>query len=239
MLDTVTHTSPTVEAYLETIYNMRAEGKTVIAARLAERLHVTPPSVSGTLRRMVRDGLVRREGRELVLTPRGQRAAEQIIRRHRLIERLLTDILGLGWAEAHQEASRLEHAISPRLEERIAIVLDHPSTCPHGNPIPGAPVEPKAPDATLDTVPEGREIGIARITEEGERDPRLLAMFERIGLRPGVRFRVAEVAPYAGTMTLHGPSGAVVIGLSAAATVWVHVDAPASPSPRGCAPAPC
>lgn len=225
MLDSITHPSPTVEAYLETIYNMRAEGKTVIAARLAERLHVTPPSVSGTLRRMVRDGLVRHEGRELALTVPGQQAAEQIIRRHRLIERLLTDMLGLGWAEAHQEASRLEHAISPRLEARIADVLGHPRTCPHGNPIPGAPAEPEAPHATLDAVAEGSEVRIARITEEGERDARLLDLFERIGIRPGARFCVVEVAPYAGTLTLHGPGGAVVMGLGAAATVWVHLDA--------------
>lgn len=219
-----THPSAAVEAYLETIYNMRAEGKTVIAARLAERLHVTPPSVSGTLRRMVRDGLVRYEGRELALTPLGQRTAEQIIRRHRLVECLLTEMLGLGWAEAHQEATRLEHAVSPRLEERIATVLGHPRTCPHGNPIPGAPAEPDIPHATLDAVPEGVTVSICRITEEGERDPRLLDLFERIGIRPGARFRVSELAPYAGTMVLEGTQGAVTIGLSAAATVWVHVD---------------
>jgi DtxR family Mn-dependent transcriptional regulator len=223
-----THPSPAVETYLETIYNMRAEGKTVIAARLAKRLHVTPPSVSGTLRRMLRDGLVRYEGRELVLTPLGQRTAEQIIRRHRLVECLLTNVLGLGWAEAHQEASRLEHAISPRLEERIATVLGHPRTCPHGNPIPGAEAEPDMPHTTLDTVPEGVMASICRITEEGERDPRLLDLFERVGIRPGARFRVTEVAPYAGTVVLEGANGPVTIGLSAAATVWVHLDGSAA-----------
>lgn len=216
------HLSPTVEAYLESIYNMQAEGKTVIAARLAERLHVTPPSVSGTLQRIVRDGLTLQEGRALVLTPLGRSMAERIIRRHRLVERLLTDALGLGWAEAHQEASRLEHAVSPRLEERIAAVLGHPRTCPHGNPIPGMPAEPDVAHATLQAVSEGAAVTICRITEEGERDPRLLDLFERVGIRPGARFRVSEVAPYAGTVTLDGGQGPITIGLNAAATVWVH-----------------
>ncbi len=130
--------SPTVEDYLQAIYSLEGEGETVISARLARRMRVTPPTAWATVQRMVRDGRVELDAKKVVrLTEAGRAAAEDIVRRHRLSERFLTDILGLGWAEAHEEAHRFEHAMSSRLEERILALLGNPTHCPHGSPIPG------------------------------------------------------------------------------------------------------
>ena len=128
----------TTEDYLLAIYGMRAEAESVINARLAERLHVAAPTVSATLDRMIRDGHVWIDGRRQVfLTLGGERVAERLARRHRLIEHWLIRTLGMGWAEVHEEADRLEHSVSEELTERISASLGHPATCPHGLPIPG------------------------------------------------------------------------------------------------------
>src|SRR5438552_1040335 len=117
---------------------MHAEGETVRSARLADWLGVSRPTVTVALRRMVRDGMVRLNGRkEIELTPRGEREAAAIVRRHRVMERWLTDVLGLDWVAADEEAARLEHAVSEVVEERLWEALGRPQACPHGNPIPG------------------------------------------------------------------------------------------------------
>src|SRR5688572_8876296 len=129
--------SQTVEDYLQLIYTMHREGDDVIAARLKERKGVSAPTAWATLKRMERDGLITLgEGHQIELSTSGQEKAQSIIRRHMLAERLLTDILKLDWAEVHDEAHRIEHAISPLIERQILKLLDNPSTCPHGNPIP-------------------------------------------------------------------------------------------------------
>jgi DtxR family Mn-dependent transcriptional regulator len=218
------HPSGAIEDYLDAIYNMKDEGKVVIAARLAERLGVTPPTVSQTLRRMVKNGLVAiAPDNEIHFTPQGIATAEATIRRHRMLERFLTDILGLEWAVAHEEAHRLQHSISDVVEERLFKVLGQPMTCPHGNPIPGsgAPRLPKNA-LTLDQAQTGQEVVVDRITEEGERDPRLLAYFQRHRLMPGVRFAVAEVAPWNETITLSHDGATVILGMKAARTIWAH-----------------
>jgi len=115
----------TIENYLESIYNMRDEGKQVIGARLAERLGVKPPTVSQTLRRMERDRLIKIESNEIWLTKLGTEVAEATIRRHRLVERFMTDFLGIGWAEAHREAEKLQHAMSDLIEQKMAEALGH------------------------------------------------------------------------------------------------------------------
>jgi len=117
---------------------MDMEGDVVIGARLAEKFRVAPPTVTETLKRMVRDGYVEmNDRRQVTLTPRGIRLAASILRRHRLTERFLVDMLGMQWHQVHEEATRLEHHISGAVEERVVKALGHPLTCPHGNPIPG------------------------------------------------------------------------------------------------------
>jgi len=127
-----------VEEYLESIYKLNLRGGRVIAARLAEDLSVSAPTATEMLRRLRDAGYVRMGAeKEITLTDAGVAAAEVLVRRHRLSERLLTDILGMPWSRAHEEACKFEHVISPEVEARLARVLDNPSTCPHGNPIPG------------------------------------------------------------------------------------------------------
>jgi DtxR family transcriptional regulator, Mn-dependent transcriptional regulator len=130
--------SATVEEYLETIYNMGVENEVVIGARLAEKFGVAPPTVTEMLKRLVRDGYIEMDNKRVVtLTEEGNQAAEAVLRRHRLTERFLVDMLGMQWHQVHEEACRLEHFISGAVEARVIASLHNPTTCPHGNPIPG------------------------------------------------------------------------------------------------------
>src|SRR5438132_9769469 len=131
--------SATVEEYLEAIYNMSAEDEVVIGARLAEKFHVSAPTVTEMLKRLVRDGYITMDNkRQVTLTEAGIQAAEAVLRRHRLTERFLVDMLGMQWHQVHEEACRLEHFISGAVEARVIAALNNPTTCPHGNPIPGS-----------------------------------------------------------------------------------------------------
>src|SRR5947207_1091373 len=132
--------SPMAEEYLESILNLTTEGKPAIGARLAERMNVKPATVVGAVDRLKKDQLVvvDEKSKEISLTDKGRKIAVSLTRRHRLAERLLVDVLGLNWAEAHDEACELEHAISPRVERALTEFLGNPQTCPHGNPIPGS-----------------------------------------------------------------------------------------------------
>src|SRR6201999_4354839 len=124
--------------YLRTIYELVEEGIVPLRARIAERLHQSGPTVSQTVARMERDGLVTVEGdRHLALTEEGMRLGTRVMRKHRLAERLLTDVIGLDWEDVHIEACRWEHVMSDAVERRIVAMLDRPLVCPHGNPIPG------------------------------------------------------------------------------------------------------
>ena len=217
--------SQVVEEYAETIYNISMEGDTVIGARLAERFRVAPPTVTETLKRMTRDGLVEMDAkRQVTLTPKGVELAEAVLRRHRLTERFLVEMLGMQWHQVHEEAHRLEHALSPRVEERLATLLGMPSTCPHGNPIPGMPAPAPTHPFPLDQAPEGATVVVERITEEAEADRRLLEHLWNSDVKPGTRLRIDEVAPWAGTIAMSAPGrGArIVLGLAAAAKIWVY-----------------
>src|SRR5580658_9147406 len=125
---------PPLEEYLEAIHELGEEGIVVIQARLAERLDHSAPAVSEMIRRLRDEGYVETRGRSLLLTVRGRAVAESVVRKHRLAERLLTDIIGLPWEKAHLEAGRWEHVISDDVERRLIELLGHPTTCPHGNP---------------------------------------------------------------------------------------------------------
>lgn len=209
-----------------TIRYMQGEGQPVIAARLAERLGVSPATVSEMLTRLGREGLLTVDGetRQLSLTDRGREAAERTFRRHALSEWLLTEVIGLGWAEADEEAHHLQHAFSDRVTDRIDQLLGEPPTCPHGNPIPRVGVTPERPAGLrLSEASPGSDVTILRVTEEAEEDARLLTFLQENGVRPGHVFEVVDVAAHIGTMTLRRvDTGAddgheVTIGLVAAA----------------------
>jgi DtxR family Mn-dependent transcriptional regulator len=217
-------TTASTEDYLEGIYDLMGSGGPVIGARLARHLKVSPPAVTEALQRMARDGYLRLgPGKHIVLTKRGRTLAEVMARRHRLLERWLTDILGLDWMDAHEEAHRLEHALSPRVEDRLATILGMPSTCPHGNPIPGMAPRPGTRPFPLDQTPEGATVTVERITEEAEADRKLLEHLWRNGVRPDTRLTVKEIAPWAGTITTIIDGRTVVLGLAAAAKIWVYI----------------
>jgi DtxR family transcriptional regulator, Mn-dependent transcriptional regulator len=170
--------SKTVEDYLLNIYTIASEGRPVIAARLAEALDVAPPTVTATLHRMTRDGLIEvNPHKEVVLTDHGHQLAETMVRRHRLAERLLVDLLGLDWADVHEEAHRFEHAISPRVEARILAVLGDPTTCPHGSPIPGTGAVLSRDAVRLEETKAGDRVVVDRIAEDAENDRDLLGYF--------------------------------------------------------------
>lgn len=202
---------PAYEEYCETIYELHEDGVRVIQARVAERLDVSRPAVSEMVRRLSDEGLVEVADGELILTDNGRSLAVTMVRRHRLAERFLTDILGLSWAEAHHEAGKWEHVISPAVEAAITHRLDDPTTCPHGNPIPGSSYV--APDLeTLSTLTTGTSATVARIPEELEFAPGLLEYLEANDIKPGVTATVVATSPD-GTTTVE--VGGSIVGLSA------------------------
>ncbi len=217
------HTSPAIEDYLAAIYDLISSGRTVIGARLARHMKVSAPSVTEAVSRMGRDGYVRIGARkEVTLTKKGKALAEVMARRHRLLERWLTDILGLDWTEAHEEAHRLEHALSPKVEDRLAAILGMPSTCPHGNPIPGMARPSQLHPFPLDQAKEGVTVIVERITEEAEADRKLMEHLWQNGVRPGTTLKILEVAPWAGTITTGSDGKTIVLGLPAAGKIWVY-----------------
>src|SRR6266511_2067294 len=186
-----TQTSPASEEYLQAVYTLADEGGQVIGARLAEFLRISPAAVSEMMHRLERDGLLQLDGRkEVRLTERGLTAASRVVRRHRLAERMLVDLLGYEWWKTHEEAERIEHAMSPEMEERLIRVLGDPQTCPHGNPMPGA--KPR-PTKSLDKVARGAVATIERIPDQFEHEPGFLQYLDTQGLRPGITIRVLDV----------------------------------------------
>jgi DtxR family transcriptional regulator, Mn-dependent transcriptional regulator len=216
----VTHAT---EDYLKAIYQLSEESPPVIAARIAAETGVSASTIFATLRRLAKEGYVTINRRkEIHLTGDGKRVAENIVRRHFLTERFLTDLLGLDWVKAHQEAHRLEHAISQEVEERLAKLLSHPTTCPHGNPIPGASSTPAPKTIPLNEAGDGRSVELDHITEAGERDVRLLGYLQEHGLLPGAKVHVIDVAPSLGMMTLKVGEDEFSLGIEAAKKIRVH-----------------
>lgn len=216
--------SEATEDYLKAIYSLAEENDQVIAARVAEDIGVTPSTMFSALRRLEKEELVRVERRKnIFLTSKGREVAEAILRRHFLTERLLTDLLGLDWVTAHQEAHHLEHAISPVVEERLAAILDNPSTCPHGNPIPvKGEASPRREWIPLNTAEVGSEVVFRCITETGERDERLLSFLYDHNVHPGVKIEIRDIAPSLGTISLRVGKDEVVLGLEAAKKIYVQ-----------------
>ena len=224
--------SATVEEYLEMIYNMSMEDEVVIGARLAERFSVSAPTVTEMLKRLVRDGYIEMDSkRHVTLTGAGIQAAEAVLRRHRLTERFLVDMLGMQWHEVHEEACRLEHFISGAVEARVIASLNNPTTCPHGNPIPGS--VPNARNylkdhhaVRLSTVQPGSEVKILCISEVVEDEEALILYLHQKGLTPGTQLTIftqdeaaSETVPENVKLLVGGRE--VCINKAAAAKIWV------------------
>jgi DtxR family transcriptional regulator, Mn-dependent transcriptional regulator len=188
--------SATVEEYLETIYNMSAEDEVVIGARLAEKFHVSAPTVTEMLKRLVRDGYIEMDAkRQVTLTEAGNKAAEAVLRRHRLTERFLVDMLGMQWHQVHEEACRLEHFISGAVEDRVIASLNYPTTCPHGNPIPGSVANARTylkdqGAVRLSTLTIHDKANILLISEVVEDEEALILYLHDKGLTPGTQLAV-------------------------------------------------
>lgn len=208
------------EDYLKAIAEAEAEGETVISATLAHWLSVTRPAVTAALKRLTKDGLAKvgTNGR-IQLTSAGREIAEQTILRHHLIERMLTEIFGMPWYAVHEEAERLEHAVSPAFEAKLVAKLGHREVCPHGNGL------------SLRSDSERRKHGLHLLSEAAaghryrvssvyERDRKLLEFFDREGIRPGTSLLV-EAQNYDGTVTLSIGKQQARLGLPAAKKVWV------------------
>jgi DtxR family Mn-dependent transcriptional regulator len=211
-----------IARYLEAIHYMQAEGESVRSARLADWLGVSRPTVTVALRRMTRDGMIRLNSRkEIELTDQGAQAAAAIVRRHRIMERWLTDVLGLDWVAADEEAARLEHAVSDLVESRLWDSLGRPTSCPHGNPIPGyAQVNPE--EVRLSGLQPGATAMVSRISEVAEREaPMLLRYLLERRLVPGTRLEVLGVDPVGRTLRLRVARRDVTLSHETAAKIWV------------------
>ncbi|MEY3030608.1 MAG: hypothetical protein RL058_971 [Actinomycetota bacterium] len=190
---------PAFEEYCECIFELHEDDVEVIQARIAERLNVSRPAVSEMIRRLSAEGLIDTDD-GIALTPSGVELAQRVVRRHRLAERFLTDTLGLSWAEAHHEAGKWEHIMSDSVEEALDRLLGSPTTCPHGNPIPGS--DYVAPDVRpLAEASVGTRFTVRRIPEELEFTPGLLEFLEESSIQPG----------YSGTVTATSPDGTITI----------------------------
>src|SRR5947209_18897870 len=213
--------SEVVSRYLEAIYYMWAEKEPLRSARLADWLGVSRPTVAVGLRRMARDGLVRMNGRkEIELTSGGMMAAESIVRRHRIMERWLTDGLDLDWVTADAEAARLEHAVSDIVERRLYEVLGRPATCPHGNPIPGYS-EASPRELRVSSLPSGARAAITRVSEVAEREaPLPLAYLDQRDLTPGREVSILEVDDVGRTLRVRVADKDVTLSHETASKIW-------------------
>src|SRR5713226_554050 len=224
--------SATVEEYLETVYNMSMEDEVVIGARLAEKFRVAPPTVTEMLKRLVRDGYIAMDNkRQVTLTEVGNQAAEAVLRRHRLTERFLVDMLGMQWHQVHEEACRLEHFISGAVEARVITTLNNPTTCPHGNPIPGSVANARnylkdKGAIRLSTASIGEVVTILCISEVVEDEEALILYLHEKGLTPETQLII--LAPGGSrsekdeeNVKLQVEDREVCISKTAAAKIWV------------------
>ncbi|CAB4571030.1 MAG: iron dependent repressor, metal binding and dimerization domain protein [Actinomycetes bacterium] len=209
---------PAFEEYCECIFELAEDDVDVIQARIAERLQVSRPAVSEMIRRLEAEGLVTIAG-GIALTDQGLELAQRVVRRHRLAERFLTDMLGLSWAEAHHEAGKWEHVMSDAVEAAMNRVLGSPHTCPHGNPIPGSAYA--APESTpLGSLEIGQRFTVNRIPEELEFTPGMLDFLESSSIQPG-RSGVLTAASPDGTVTVEIDGRHIGVGAFASARILV------------------
>lgn len=209
------------EEYLENILEIEEEGVTPIRARLVERLGLSAAAVSETVGRLEDQGYVELRGdRSLRLTAKGRNLAVSIVRRHRLAERLLTDVVGLEWEKVHREADRWEHAISADVEEKLVVLLGDPATCPHGNPIPGSSHEVDDSDWVPLTEARPGPVAVTRISEKLELNDEALRTLAEARLIPGCAAEVIEVDDEG--VTMRTPAREQRLNRSVAAEMFVR-----------------
>lgn len=214
------------EEYLQTIFWLMEAGLPITGANIAKAMQLSAPTVHEMIKRLERDGYVTRSADKILhLTDEGRVEAEQITRRHRMIERFLTDVLGIPWDEVHEEAERLEHAMSPVLEERMRAAIGDANTCPHGHPIDGVR-EAGAPLADVDL---GAKVMVLRFENEAES---LLHYLKDIGLEPGLEGTVT--AKDDESVLIESPDGRHEVTRTVAETVTVRADP--APPPRAALP---
>jgi DtxR family Mn-dependent transcriptional regulator len=212
--------TPIVEEYLEAIYKLQAAGKALGTTELGKELKVSAASASEMTDRLVEKGLAEKvRDKGIRLTRKGQRAALVLIRKHRISERFLVDVLGMDWKDVHDEACRLEHAISPEVESRMDMLLGSPATCPHGHPIPDrlgrTAEEPARPLSRLKRNQSGT---IAKIAEEQRS---LLEYLATLGMMPGSDVKVEQVAPFDGPLLVRVKGATYALGRTIAEKIWV------------------
>ena len=214
-------TSVSQEDYLKAIWEMLEEEEIPISARVAEQLGVTPPAVTAALKRMTRDDYLRMDRKgHIRLTAKGRGIAQHLALRHQLAEKLLTEIIGLDWAKAHDEAERLEHAISPEVEALLLERFGAEGTCPHGVPLFGglAKLRRREGAVQLSEITAGSTVEILCVYE---RDPKFLLFLAGLKLKPGVRIRVAR-REYDQTMLLNVSGKKIHLGAPATSRIWVR-----------------
>jgi DtxR family Mn-dependent transcriptional regulator len=212
--------STTIENYLSLMYVLERDKEPVVGVKLAQLLNVTPPTVTNTLKRMVRDGLITMDKKGTHLTRAGKRSARTVLRRHMLTEWMIARML--PWSKLHQEAHNLEHAISSEVETALFEELGHPQTCPHGNPLPGCE-EAVSSWIPLIEISPTETVLIKRIHELAEYNLELLAFLEGKGLMPGAEVTVREVLPFNQTVALEIQGQAITLGFASAQYVFVDV----------------
>jgi DtxR family transcriptional regulator, Mn-dependent transcriptional regulator len=226
----------TTEMYLRTIFELEEEGIVPLRARIAERLSQSGPTVSQTVARMERDGLLRVEGdRQLAMTETGRMLAMRVMRKHRLAECLLVSVIGMPWEEVHIEACRWEHVISDNVERRLVELLDYPVRCPHGNVIPGlaelgvpADATKRSDMATAESdiamtdiaIPQGEQVVVSRISEQVQSDAALMLRLKNIGIQPG---REVTLAASGNGVRVTGADRVGDLGAELSAEIAAHV----------------
>ncbi len=213
---------PPVEEYLQTIESLNEEGTPAIQARIAERLGRSAPTVSEMLDRLATDGYVERSGRTITLTEQGQGVAKTVLRKHRLAERLLVDVIGLPWYLVHDEAGRWEHVMSDEVMNRLVQILGDPATCPHGNPIPGSANVAGTPSlqVPLADIEPGQRVRFERLGEEVELDGTTLRYLDEAGFIPGAVATVTNRGPD-GTLLLDAEGTTLVLGADLCQRLYV------------------
>jgi len=210
--------SATMDEYLESIYKLSEHGE-VRPAQLAEAMSVSGPTVTATLKRLETAGYIARPDGGVALTIEGRAAALDIVRRHRLAERFLVDVLGLAWDEVHEEACQLEHALSPKVQRALEEFMDSPAVCPHGHPIPSADgtIAPQT-GVPLCQMGAGDEAEVVRIDDESGA---LLSYLSSLGMFPGTRVRVCDVAPFKGPLLVEVGDARYALGRDIAKKIVV------------------
>ena len=211
--------STTVEDYLSLIYVLERDNEPVVGVHLAEILGVTPPTVTNTLKRMARDGLIQTDEKGTRLTETGWDSARTVMRRHMLTEWMM--VSRLPWSRLHQEAHNLEHAISGEAEAALLEELGHPQTCPHGNPLPGCE-EAVAAWIPLTKIAPNEKVIIRRIHELAEQNSELMAFLESHGIQPGIEASIEEVLPFNQTISLKIQGQQVTLGFASARHIFVE-----------------